>query len=341
MSLLSVVAIGAAGGFLILWARFGFAEVRNWLRVLWVCRVSVASVLAGIVLMDVAQAQDVFAETSRSLLLGISYWLGFLFLLFWGWAFPVHFAARRILDLEDWVIHPRRGGLARARRRVVLQARYRRAITWVPRILGFLCFAAVAWGIWAAWTNLAAAAQNLPQAGRANAQMPWLLAGVAMALGLFAWFVIERHALSMALGRRLAASAASPTHAGEGLITRDLVWFGDFFAWLGLPRALGSTPGPVRWSSRVFEQGLAFAFVTVLTIGFGIVLLSAVHDLRSPAARHVPGDDARRLRVPLHLPGGAWPPLAASAHRRHGRDPCDHDGLCAAPRSAPNRRRPA
>src|SRR4051812_25362369 len=127
MSLLLIVAIAAAGGLAVLWLKFGYSEVRNWLRVLWVCRVSAASVLAGIVLADVVQAQDVFAETSRSTARAVEYWTGFLGLLFLSWAFPVHFAARRVLDLEDWAIDPfMMDDAAREQQRELFRGRYRR-----------------------------------------------------------------------------------------------------------------------------------------------------------------------------------------------------------------------
>src|SRR5918994_1543649 len=83
------------------WVRFPkpwFASLR-WFRVLWVCRVSVASALAGLLMMTfVPQAQDVFADTS----VRWWYWLIFFALVFFGWAFPVHYAARRILDRQEW-----------------------------------------------------------------------------------------------------------------------------------------------------------------------------------------------------------------------------------------------
>lgn len=270
-NLLSAVGAAAALGFAFLWFRYGFDEVRNWLRVLWVCRVSVVSVLAGLFLLGaVVQAQDVFAETSRSLLRALGYWGLFLAFLFLGWAFPVHFAARWILDLEDWALDPRRAGLARSQRRALLQARYRRAITWVPRILGVLCFVAAGWGIWAAWSNLAASAQRLPQANQADAQLPWLLAATALTGALFWGFVLRRHVLARKLEAKLGAAPAEETGRGQGLLTRDFVFFHDFVAWL---RGLGRpASGPAGRGFSVLEQGIALALLLTLTFGFVVAL---------------------------------------------------------------------
>ena len=83
-----------AAGFGTLWALYGLDEVRRWLRVLWVCRVSTFSVLFGFALMLLPQAQDVFAETRA----GWLYWAVFFLVVIVCWAFSVRYAARQVLE---------------------------------------------------------------------------------------------------------------------------------------------------------------------------------------------------------------------------------------------------
>src|SRR5258708_10230074 len=85
------------------WVRFpeAWGQALRWLHVLWVCRVSVVSALAGLVLMaTIPQAQDVFADTS----VPWSYWAAFFALAFFVWALPVHYGARRILNRQEWAL---------------------------------------------------------------------------------------------------------------------------------------------------------------------------------------------------------------------------------------------
>src|SRR5215211_5819787 len=78
--------------------------VLRWVHVLWVCRVSVASVVLGfVIVLKVPQAQDLFADTS----FGALAWGLFFAVAFSCWAIPVHYAARRLLERQEWAISGR------------------------------------------------------------------------------------------------------------------------------------------------------------------------------------------------------------------------------------------
>jgi hypothetical protein len=107
--------------------------------VLWVCRASAGSAILALALFAVAPpARDLFAELAS----GPLYWAIFLLLVF-GWALIVHYAARKALEQQAWAAPGLRLPL-RAREREELQDRFAVSGTWVPRLLGLLCFAAVA-----------------------------------------------------------------------------------------------------------------------------------------------------------------------------------------------------
>jgi hypothetical protein len=109
---INVILVCGTIGLILSWVRYQrvWAHILRWLRVLWVCRVSLASVLVGFLFLTfVPQAQDVFVDTS----VGPGYWASFFFFLFFGWAFAVHYAARRILDREEWGVQPYLIGAAR------------------------------------------------------------------------------------------------------------------------------------------------------------------------------------------------------------------------------------
>jgi hypothetical protein len=100
----------------------------------------------------VPQVQDLFAESP----VPWWYWPAFFVLVFFGWAFPVHFAARRTFA-SDAVWNRLTRDDKKNVDRQVLRGSYLRTVRWVPRLLGFACFGAVARGISGAYDNLAAA----------------------------------------------------------------------------------------------------------------------------------------------------------------------------------------
>src|ERR1700722_18660382 len=76
-------------------------------RILVACRVSVFSVVAGVLLFLMATpARDLFADIAFGALPASAaawlFWGAFFTCLVFVWAFPVHYAARRILYSDAW-----------------------------------------------------------------------------------------------------------------------------------------------------------------------------------------------------------------------------------------------
>src|SRR5919198_1202459 len=131
--------------------------VWRWCRVLWVCRIPAASVLAaGALLAFTPQALDLFAD------LGLS-WDGFavFFGLVFAWAWIVHAVARRALRHDEWIPEAHCAGGLSPRRREELQAEFRRPAVWIPRALGLGVFFVVGWAVCRAHRNLLSAAEGL------------------------------------------------------------------------------------------------------------------------------------------------------------------------------------
>jgi hypothetical protein len=175
------------------WRSFVF-----FLKILWVCRISTFSAVAGILLFYyVVQAQNLLADTSfnYSFFAAVRHWVAFFVGLFFLWAFPVHYAARRILDEDSWMV----GAAARRRlnahelRQVCdgLRSEHFYLIEITPRILGVLPFVAVLIGLWGACVTVAGASGLA--AGRETIRQIWILAGVTVLISVLFWlFVIKR-----------------------------------------------------------------------------------------------------------------------------------------------------
>jgi hypothetical protein len=132
-------------------------SLRDWLLdvglVLWISRVSAASVLVGLLLfLLVPQARDTFLEVRGPYPL---YWTN---LLFWGiffvcavllWALPVHYSARRNLDRDPAFSETARANLSPQR-----HTRLKRLARRTPRALAALCLGAVAIGALSTTTGL-------------------------------------------------------------------------------------------------------------------------------------------------------------------------------------------
>ncbi|MEQ9641069.1 MAG: hypothetical protein RIM84_13685 [Alphaproteobacteria bacterium] len=173
--------------------RFAYWLYR-WVRVLWVCRISLASVLVGLALMLLApQAQDLFREAAPPLIgpmrdwpdgvRALLYWSSFLVLAFALWAVPVHYAARLLLQHDV-------GYFANG-------ADYRHAFTWVPRLLGIACFVVLLVGEFKAWLNLpdCAGEATCVELRQPLSWFLWVLMAATAATGaLFAYYVIRRRA---------------------------------------------------------------------------------------------------------------------------------------------------
>jgi hypothetical protein len=127
--------------------------VRRWVRVAWVCRVSVASCVAGVALfLCTPQARDLLLEFPRAettLGFGLAMarhaiWFGFLVLVFW--ALPVHAVARLNLNREEWLTSSYGRTYTVVNLKTARKAFETPAIL-LPRLFGLACFVAVALGI--------------------------------------------------------------------------------------------------------------------------------------------------------------------------------------------------
>jgi hypothetical protein len=233
----------------------GLHAVWRWCRVLWVCRVPAASVLAaGALLAFTPQALDLFAD------LGLGR-IGFavFFVLVFAWAWIVHAVARRALRHDEWIPEAHCADGLSPRRRKELQAEFRRPAIWIPRALGLGVFFVVGWAICRAHRNLLSAAEGLPDAHLAVAQTN-ILAWVTIALAAiylvsvcwrrpFArWMAVKRHGL---------AHPMPPLLAGSGPVLSG-----------GRPRAQAQQPAPSRtWVDLTFllvSLALSAGFVAML-----------------------------------------------------------------------------
>ena len=138
----ATTAIGTSHRFCELWQYvLGFALI------LWVLRVPLTTTALGLLILSAApQAQDLFVELARATDERIPL---FLFLLFFVWAMPTHYAARLLLDTDERFrrLVAQRPGTPEARRLEVTER-------WTPRVLGLLTFVAVLAGIYRSYANL-------------------------------------------------------------------------------------------------------------------------------------------------------------------------------------------
>jgi hypothetical protein len=149
---------------------------------LWVCRVSVTSVVLGwILFLFVPQARDLFIDlpAAKEWYLTWRHALLVAIALLVFWAFPVFYAARKALDDPHW-LEPTNRGLKERRNRLVRD---------LPSVLGGLCFVAVLFGIWILREDLYDA-ETIRGAGQARSQLfahfvATLLAGMFYAVTLY------------------------------------------------------------------------------------------------------------------------------------------------------------
>ena len=109
-------------------------------RVLWACRISLLSALAGYFLFPfVIQAQDLFADTTFAdeSPLHVAFWTGVFAAVALIWALPVHYAARDALEGANAAWYVQHGVPAWLR-------------VWAPRVLGAVPVIAVLLGIFGA-----------------------------------------------------------------------------------------------------------------------------------------------------------------------------------------------
>ena len=101
------------------------------------------------------QARDLFADIAFGALPGIAQawlmWASFFAYLVFLWAFPVHYAARRLLDTDVWMVSGRLRDDVDAAWLTDIRRALEGPIDWIPRILAMVPFAAVLVGLWTAY----------------------------------------------------------------------------------------------------------------------------------------------------------------------------------------------
>jgi hypothetical protein len=200
-------------------------------RVLAASQFSLISALGGLLLLGgVVQAQNLFADLAfTGGFARFLHWLAFLLAVFFVWAFPIHYGARRILDEPHWLVPTTmRRGLPLAEL-TALQDQVRGemslAIRWVPRLLALAPFIAVALGLYGCDQSMATAA-GLHEVKRARGQILFIGIGDALAALAFIAFIVMRQPLIAAWARRAELRA----DGGERRVRSAL----DLFARLSL-----------------------------------------------------------------------------------------------------------
>ena len=231
------------------------------IRMLFACRVSVLSAFAGLLLFLLAeQARDLFADVSLGAVTrsveARFLWSSFFAYLVFLWAFPVHYAARRLLASDAWMVSGRlRQDVVKARRRLV-RRRLRRCIDWIPRLLAMVPFLAVLAGLWNA-SEVVGRTQAFESSRDALGQIK-ILAVADVAIGLiFLVFLWGRRIFARGMSRRLANGIAvayflvvtafflaavarpflpadlAPRAAIVPVLLGGFVFLGSWLAWLG------------------------------------------------------------------------------------------------------------
>ena len=165
-----------------------FAAVWRWFHVLWVCRVSLVSTLAGaFLLMLTAQARDLFAD------IGIPLWKwSFFFGLVTLWAWIVHASARRALQYDDWVAEAHCGEGITPAQRESLQKLYWTPAIWIPRAFSMLVLASVLGSIYLTRANLETAADGVPEVAQALKLGLGLMVITVIVAAIYIWWIWRR-----------------------------------------------------------------------------------------------------------------------------------------------------
>lgn len=180
-------------------------------RALAACRISLISVAVGVALFWIApQAQNLFADLSFHHWL---HWPWFFVAVFFVWAFPVHYGARRVLCDRGWLVsHSVQKSMPTAQflqLRGTVRREMKGVITWLPRVLGLAPFFAIGLGMALADESMDGV-QALPEAAAAHRQIQGLLAANVVVAALFWLFVVYRRPMI----RRALARAKSRGSSG-------------------------------------------------------------------------------------------------------------------------------
>ena len=228
-------------------------------RIVVACRVSVLSVVGGVLLFLMATpARDLFANSAFGALPASPaawlYWSAFFAYLVFVWAFPVHYAARRMLYSDAWMYSCRvRADIAP---RKIAEARKDLGwwIDWTPRWLAAVPFLAVLIGLWKAYGVVAQTPALAP--ARDAASQIYILAALDLVIGLlFLFFLWSRRILTQRMSSQVALALAliyaaiisvlflaslmrpflpadlAPRAAIVPLLLGSFVFIGTFLAW--------------------------------------------------------------------------------------------------------------
>src|SRR5262245_23898751 len=202
----------------------------RWGLVIWVCRVPVASTLAGGFLLALApQARDFFAD------LGIAWWEWAIFFgLVFAWAWIVHSGARRALQHDDWVPEAHAPGGLSDERRKELQVEFYWPALIIPRALGLLVFFFIGWGVCQTRRNLQDASA-LPMAHGAVTVTLWLLIATIVVMVVFVALTWQWRTIQ----RRWPAVARFSTAPNQVLLIGSLPVLAGLWQSRGVPNASG------------------------------------------------------------------------------------------------------
>ena len=175
----------------------GWGTYALWfVRILFACRVSLISVVAGALLFAFATpARDLFADVTYGALPGAvvawGHWLWFFALLILVWAFPAHYAARRLLYTDEWMFSRRIRAETDPAKAAAVKKRLRGSIDWIPRGLAVVPYIAVLIGLWKAH-RVVADTMALAPARQAFAQILTLVGLDVLSAAVFVAFLLGR-----------------------------------------------------------------------------------------------------------------------------------------------------
>jgi hypothetical protein len=245
--------------------------------VLWIVRVPVTTTVFGWLLLGATpQAQDLFTA-----FLDLSWWTLFQMFLFVlvltaVRALPTHYAARMLVDSDPKA--PTSSGV------VCLE----KSAIWVPRLLGFLTFAAVEFAVWRSHANLPTLDEgNVKQdVERALIAMAVLVAGGAVAYSVWVVRRPRNFKLTGLLGRLIAIlvvfwQAVSPGRVRGSAIEqgRDigrLVLAGVFVVFLAI-FLFGADQ-----VARFFQRAMAVPFILGGWLPFLSYVSAVGRQIRAP-----------------------------------------------------------
>ncbi len=273
-----------------------------WLaRVLWACRISLLSALAGYFLfLFVIQAQDLFADTTYGSqpLWHVGYWTGVFAAVAVIWALPVHYAARDALEGARSAWYVRIGASAAL-------------VRWTPRILGVVPVVAVLLGILGAAVETRYAASLDPGLDR---QYVLLAMGGWFTMGFVVLVMLERRRfVTRYLHGAGSAQSLKVVHicaAATGLAFVVLVLFPlhttQYIARAALvPFLLGSGVLLFGLISR-FADSVRIPVVALIVAG--VAILTAANARFNDVRKLTITNEAQQLPHQLSLPDavGSW-----------------------------------